>query len=141
MKAIVAGSRFWTDGEFVFRELDRIHAERDITLVIEGGQRMRKPGEGTVGGVDYWASMWAASRKVATVREDAQWHDLTHAGADICVNSRGNKYDKNAGPRRNELMITKYHPHALIAFPGGAGTRSMVALALAYGVQLIGVKK
>lgn len=139
MKVIVCGGRNYTDQNTLFREMDRIHAIQPITLVIEGGQRTRDKERGLIGGADYWAYMWAASRRVAVVREDANWNDLSQPDARIKTNRHGEKYDSNAGPRRNRRMITKYQPDAIIPFPGGEGTADMVRQGYEFGVEILQV--
>lgn len=123
MRAIVAGGRDFTDSLTFFGEMDRIHAERKIELVIEGGQRTRDRRMGLIGGADYWAYMWASSRKVPHVREDADW----------------NAHGRAAGPKRNQLMIDRYKPDAAIVFPGGAGTRDLTRRAYECGLEVIKV--
>lgn len=123
MKVIVCGGRDYYDSVTFFREMDRIHAERKLTLIIEGGQRTRDEYRGIIGGADYWAYMWACSRKVLHVREDAEWL----------------KYGKGAGPRRNQTMIEKHQPDAVIAFKGRAGTQDMIRRAYECGLEVIGV--
>jgi hypothetical protein len=88
MKVIVCGGRDWTDGEFVFCQLDAIRPA--ITKVIEGGQRTwDKDKRRTVGGVDFWAWTWAFSRSIERHTEYAAWR----------------RYGKAAGPRRNQAML------------------------------------
>jgi len=139
MKAIVSGGRDYIDQVAFFREMDRIHADRNIKLVIEGGQRTRDRQKGIIGGADYWAYMWASSRMVAVVREDADWSDLSHPDARIKSRRDGSKYDANAGPRRNQRMIDKYNPDAAIIFRGGTGTADMTRRAYECGLEVIKV--
>lgn len=121
MRAIIAGGRDYTDSVTFFREMDRIHAERKIELVIEGGQRTRDQHRGVIGGADYWAYMWASSRRVPHVREDSDW----------------SAHGRAAGPKRNQLMIDKYKPDALICTAGGRGTADMIRRAYERGLEVI----
>ena len=110
MKVVIFGGRNFHKIGFVWRALDILHAKYNFTLVIDGKAR----------GVDTLAHKWALHNGIATVREPADW----------------DKYDKAAGPIRNELMITKYKPDMGIAFPGGDGTSNMTQLCHAYGVEV-----
>lgn len=138
MRAIVCGGRNFTDSLFLFREMDRIHAQRLITMVIEGGQRTRDPRMGLIGGADYWAMMWARSRGIECITEEARWDDVDHPYATVKVRADGTKYDASAGPRRNQRMIDLFAPEVVVVFPGGAGTRDMVTRAYEAGVEVIG---
>lgn len=139
MIVIVCGGRTFTDEKGLYREMDKIHAETPITLVVEGGQRTRKRGQPT-GGADYWAFMWASSRNVAVVREDADWNNLDVPDAQPIRRDDGTFYNKNAGRQRNQRMIDKYNPAAVIALPGGNGTANMKHLARAAGIKVIEIK-
>ena len=141
MIVIVCGGRHFTDGEFVFAELDKIHAARPISLVVEGGQRTFGKNKRPIGGADFHASEWAVLRGIETKRENARWRYLEHPAARIKKDKSGRPYDANAGFRRNGLMIAKYHPEAIIAFDGGVGTGDMVTRALGAGVEVIEVHK
>lgn len=109
MKALVCGSGDLTDGDFVFRELDRIDAERRITLVVEGGQRTYDVGRRTVGGADFHAHRWAVERARMTERSTVGWTAADGAA----------------------------RPDVVIAFPGGEGTRDCVRQAMASGVPVV----
>lgn len=117
MRAIVCGSRNATDLGFVFRSLDHIDSIRRIECIIEGGQRKRKDGA-IIGGIDYFAFFWAIDRGRRVETYAAEWYPK----------GRMFGYDRSAGPRRNRLMLTK-SPDVLIAFPGGPGTKDMIAAA------------
>ncbi|BCH33229.1 hypothetical protein MesoLjLc_51590 [Mesorhizobium sp. L-8-10] len=129
-----------TDGAFVFDELDKVHERQNITLLVEGGQRTQDKDGRVIGGADHWARMWAVARSIPYATEAADWHYLKHPEADIRQNRNGTKYDRNAGPRRNQLMIDKYRPTRLIAFKGGAGTRNMIIAARRAGLDIVVVR-
>ncbi|MES2730005.1 MAG: DUF2493 domain-containing protein [Pseudomonadota bacterium] len=99
MRILVTGSRDSKDRDSVFSALDKVHALRGITLIIEGGQT----------GCDTFAREWAESRGICCKTEEADW----------------NRYGRAAGPRRNAEMLKKWQPHGVVAFPGGKGTRDM----------------
>lgn len=105
MRVIVCGGRDYTDREAAFAALDRFHAQKGITCLIQGGAT----------GADALAYEWALLRRVIAHNVPADW----------------SKHGKAAGPIRNQQMIDKYRPNALIAFPGGRGTDDMMKRAKA----------
>lgn len=140
MIVVVTGGRHFTDGTFLFEQMDRLHAEYGFTLIVEGGQRTYRRREGKpIGGADFFAHEWAVLRGVEVRTEYAKWKDLSHPDARILKNRRGELYDANAGSRRNQVMLDKYLPERVIAFPGGSGTADMCARARAVGVEVIEV--
>lgn len=110
MRLLVCGGRDFEDADFAFMVLDRVHAKRHITIVIEGGQR----------GGDRLARRWAISRKVPFATENAEW----------------TRYGNAAGPIRNGVMLRKWQPEGVLALPGNKGTADMVAQAKAAGVPV-----
>lgn len=138
MIAIICGGRHFSDGVFVFDHLDRLRAERQITMVVEGGQRTYQKGR-AVGGADFFAHEWAVARRIKVKTERAEWGNLSHPDALVRTSPSGRKYDANAGFRRNALMLVKYQPKLVIAFPGGNGTADMCERAEAAGVELLRV--
>jgi hypothetical protein len=75
-----------------------------------------------VGGVDYFAGMWASARGVDVHTEYAQWKT----------------FGRSAGPRRNaEMLLMK--PDTVIAFltGSGPGTRNMITQAKLAGVHVV----
>lgn len=140
MIVLVTGGRNFTDGSFLFAEMDRLHAEFHFTMLVEGGQRkringMRRP----VGGADFWAHEWAVMAGVLVKTEYAKWNDLSQPGARIKTNAAGKKYDAMAGMRRNQKMLDDFHPDLVVAFAGGNGTADMCERADAAGLQIIRV--
>lgn len=139
MIVIVCGGRHYTDGAFLFSEMDRLHAELQITMVVEGGQRTydkktRRP----IGGADFFANEWAVLRGVLVRTENARWGDLSHPDCVIGRNRKGEPYDKNAGFRRNQLMLDRFQPERVIGFrPGGGGTQDMLDRAVEAGVKIV----
>lgn len=110
---LVCGGRDYEDNEQVNFILSFHHAEVPIELLIEGGAR----------GADTHANYWATDRGIHVAQVKANW----------------NKYGRAAGWKRNAAMLL-LKPDFVIAFPGGAGTASMVNLAKARGVTVIEVK-
>lgn len=110
MKLIVCGGRKYENKLAVYHVLDRVHAKYKISLIIEGGAL----------GADRQARGWAIENRVPHVTEEANWA----------------KYGRRAGPIRNGVMLAKYMPDGVIAFPGGMGTANMIEQAEAAGVQV-----
>lgn len=123
MKAIVCGGRNERDASKVFRALDSLHEKYSFDTIIEGGQRtidtkLKK----IVGGVDYFAMVWALAMGIDHIERRADWK----------------KHRKSAGPIRNQKMLRE-EPDVVIAFPGGAGTANMVRIAKDAGIKVIEV--
>lgn len=100
MKIIISGGRKYFDRAMVFRVLDYVHAERGITLLIEGGAK----------GADRLGREWAISRGIDFHTEAADW----------------DKFKRAAGAIRNREMLKIEGVAAVIAFPGNDGTTDMV---------------
>lgn len=118
MKILVTGGRDYEDYDGFCRVMDRFAPtnqgvfNRNLTHVIHGGAK----------GADAMADRWARDNGVQPVRVDALW--------DI--------HGRAAGPIRNKAMLDLLDrkDDVVIAFPGGAGTASMVAIAQAAGVRV-----
>ena len=111
MRVLVCGGRDYVDREHVWRALDDIHAAHGIDLLIDGG----------ASGADALARQWAVERRVRGWTFMANWE----------------AHGRAAGPIRNSRMLVEGKPDLVVAFSGGAGTRSMVRKALAAGVQVM----
>jgi YspA, cpYpsA-related SLOG family len=110
MKVLVCGGRNFRSPAQVFRALDRLHQEKPITELMQGGAT----------GADQFAMEWAATKpEIKRYVCPADWE--THGRA--------------AGPIRNEKMLT-WKPDLVVAFPGGDGTADMVRRAEAAGVPV-----
>lgn len=110
MRVLVTGGRNYLVADHVFAVLDELHAEIGISMLIEGGAT----------GADACARTWAAAHEVPAETYPADWR----------VNGRA------AGPLRNRRMLDEGQPDLVVAFPGGRGTASMVAIARAAGVAV-----
>lgn len=121
MRVLVCGGRDYQNEGRVGAFLDRLHAENPISLIIEGGQRTwNDETNRIIGGADYWAYCWAHQRGVLCRTEKADWRKL----------------GRRAGPIRNQLMIDKYHPELVVAFPGGRGTDDMISRAEKASIEI-----
>lgn len=84
-----------------------------ITALMHGGAR----------GADEGAGRWAESENLKPLVFKADWK----------------QHGRAAGPIRNKKMLDQGKPDVVIAFPGGAGTKNMVGMAMASGVPVIEV--
>lgn len=108
---LICGGRTFCD-HLLFKEtLDKLHKERRITHILQGGAK----------GADYLAHCWAARKGIRETVYNADWK----------------KHGKAAGPIRNKEMITEGKPSLVIAFPGGAGTAHMVECAKRLKIETI----
>jgi len=111
VKVLVCGGRDFNDAEFIFSELDRLHAQYHFVTVIEGAAR----------GVDSIAGAWARARGVNLVEYPADWANEGRHAALI----------------RNERMLREGKPDLVIAFPGGNGTAHTCWHAEKSGIQVV----
>lgn len=96
--------RYQPEVDHIWHTLDLVWSSISRPLVvIEGEQR----------GADLLAREWAEERGLEVRGFPANW----------------DKYQKRAGFIRNQQMLDEGKPHAVVAFPGGNGTRMMVSLA------------
>lgn len=134
MKVIVCGGRDFADRDAMWNALDEFHRSRDIRLLIHGAAR----------GADILSGQWAIDRNglnegvlppVVVRSFPAEWN-----GPD----------GKRAGFVRNQKMLDFLVGHAarviggypgqmdvaVIGFPGGNGTKDMLARAAMKGVEI-----
>lgn len=110
MRVLVCGGRDYDDIPRICEELDKLHSNRRIEVVIAGGAR----------GADFLAANWASMRAVRKEIYPADWDML----------------GRRAGPIRNQQMLDKGKPDLVVVFPGGRGTADMVRRARAAGVEI-----
>ena len=108
---LVCGGRNFDDYDLLDDTLNGVFAKTRITELLHGG----------ASGADTIAVDWAALADVPVRKFPAQWKT----------------YGKRAGPIRNSLMLQEGRPDLVVAFPGGAGTRDMVAQAKRSGVAVL----
>jgi hypothetical protein len=109
---LVCGGRDYDDRAHVFRVLDTLRP----TLVIHGA----------ASGADRAAWDWAELRGVPHMPfpvTDEEWRTI----------------GKKAGPLRNQRMLDEGRPDAVLAFPGGRGTRDMKRRARAAEIPVVPV--
>lgn len=107
MRLLVCGGRDYNDRDAIYCALTELHP----SVVITGGCPT---------GADVIAGAWAFPVVPLEVFP-ADWA----------------KHGKAAGPIRNQMMIDKGKPDAVLAFPGGRGTADMVWRAKAAGIRVI----
>jgi hypothetical protein len=78
---------------------------------------------GGANGADHSAEDWAIDNGIVRRVFPADW----------------DKHKRAAGPIRNKQMLVEGKPDLVLAFPGGKGTRNMVAQARSAGVDVIEV--
>ena len=108
MRTIIAGGRNYRWSRSDFRLLDFFWQSIPITEVVCGMAR----------GADLLGKTWAEHRGIPVREFPAKWDEQ----------------GKAAGHIRNERMAD--YAQALIAFPGGEGTRSMISKAVKRGLKV-----
>lgn len=113
-RILVCGGREYNDRERVRRVLDAVlegirSAGKDV-VIIHGNAR----------GADLLADQYAREKSLGVIPFPADW----------------DTYGNRAGYIRNKQMLDEGKPDAVIAFPGGNGTRMMVGLAKRYGIPV-----
>ena len=113
MRVLARGGREFANRQMLSEALNRLHQERDITLIISGGAR----------GADTMAEWWAKAEGVPCDVYQADWVGL----------------GRKAGPIRNQHMLDVGKPDLVVAFPGGRGTADMVRRGREAGKEVIEV--
>jgi hypothetical protein len=116
-KILVCGSRDIKDQEFVFKKLDFLLSNKDLSSVvlIHGDQKSFDRHLEMNFGADYFAKLWALLKGVKQIPFPADW----------------DKHGKSAGPIRNKQMANE-DLDACVAFLGrnskNTGTLNMLKL-------------
>lgn len=111
MRVLICGGRRFSDLKLLFDTLDRMHASRTFSMVINGGAR----------GADAMARVWARNNGIEILTFHPDWA----------------KHGRAAGPIRNQRMIERGRLDLVIAFPGGAGTADMIARSRAVSLEVM----
>lgn len=114
-RLLVYGGRDYAERGYLFQRLNALHAERGVSVLIEGGAT----------GADRLARRWALDHGIPVETYNAEWDNVTRTGAAIRFNRAGKPYDAAAGHVRNQKMIDIGRPDVAVGFPGGAGTADM----------------
>ena len=124
IKVLVCGGRDYNDRELLYDVLDELVKDGGHYTEVDAFNR-RFPTitiiHGNAKGADKMAGEWANTRGAKQVVFPADW----------------NTHGRGAGHIRNQEMLDKGKPDVVIAFPGGAGTKSMIAKAKRAGVQVV----
>lgn len=126
MRLIVCGSRSLNDPTLVARYLSRLVSTGPHTLIhgacntLDEDHRPIHLRPGQPPGADRLAHFFALAHQWHVQPYPAQW------------SIHGNR----AGPIRNHAMATQTAGDRLLAFPGSAGTASMIAAARARGIPV-----
>jgi hypothetical protein len=110
-RVLVTGGRYFNLADEVHRILHPIHLKHGIAEL----------GEGWATGADELSRLWALSHGIPVASYEANWKLL------------GNY----AGKARNSQMLRAFNPDLGVAFPGGDGTRDMIAKLLTAGVPTL----
>lgn len=113
-RVLVCGGRDFSDARRLAETMNALHLEHEFGVVIHGAAR----------GADSLADSWARRNGIQTCACPALW----------------DKHGNAAGPQRNRAMLL-LQPQLVVAFPGGAGTASMISLATDAGVPVIRVER
>lgn len=114
MKILVCGGRDYANEVHVFLVLDSFHRKYGISAIVTGAAR----------GADYLAGKWAKKNSIELIEYPADWK----------------KHGKAAGPIRNQEMLEKESPKAVLAFPGGSGTEDMISRSKKVGIDVYKVR-
>lgn len=113
---LICGGRDFTNGAIFANAMGDLICLRGMPArIIEGGAK----------GADRMARKWAEQKAITVVTEEADW----------------DQYGRSAGPIRNQVMLDKYKPDFVIAFPGGKGTAGMIKKAREAGVDVAEIKR
>jgi hypothetical protein len=110
LKILVTGGREYAEKEKVWEALDAVHRKSGIAAIVHGDAR----------GADTLAKEWALERKIDHIPYPADW----------------DKYKKGARPIRNQKMLDREKPDAVVAFPGNDGTADMIKRSMLAGLQV-----
>lgn len=110
MRVLVCGGRDFVDWMWLNAVLSKGHKAKPFTHIIHGGAH----------GADHLAGQWAQDNGLPVLIFPADWR----------------KYGPAAGPIRNAQMLTEGKPDYVVGFPGGKGTKNMLALAKEAGIPL-----
>ncbi len=111
LRVLITGGRDYSDRDFLFETLDRLHATHAFSVLIHGD----------ASGADKLAGEWAAARGIEVQTRPADW----------------TRHGRAAGPIRNQTLLAEEKPELVVAFPGGKGTADMVTRARKAGIEVI----
>ena len=85
------------------------------------------------------------ARGVDTFAKEVAWNDFHNGTIGMAWKTKPysvskeewKQYGRQAGPRRNRIMLTESKPHVLISFPGGRGTADCIRTAGELGISVV----
>lgn len=116
IRVAVTGGREFADRMLLDAHLDRIHAERGIGMLIDGGSGR---------GADLIAREWV--RRTGGV-------------AKRTIFAKWRTYGNDAGAIRNERILRNGRPDVVVACRGGKWTADLVRRAAAAGIEIVRVR-
>lgn len=125
--AIICGGRGYTDAARITKVLDAAVERLGLHTIIEGESGEEDADGNVICGADKLARAWAMARPdisvIACPVSPEEWE----------------AYGKAAGPRRNKMMakmlLAAEGNRMVFAFPGGAGTASMIEISRKIGIE------
>lgn len=124
MRVLVTGGRDYTDADEFWAVMDFVlQSSVEAAAKLGSDEKWTHLVHGAANGADGYADAWARENGIQPVACSALWE----------INGR------SAGPIRNKAMADLLTPgdDLVIAFPGGRGTASMVAIAEAAGIEVV----
>lgn len=115
---IVTGGRDYKNEHLIRETLDKLLKEHEHLIVLHGGCNLEEKI-----GVDYFADKWCKDNDVLVIPYFADW----------------DQFGRAAGPIRNEQMAKGggYKATMCVTFPGGKGTKNMIAVAKKHGLEVL----
>lgn len=119
MKVIIAGGRDFKGQQWDWETIEILHRSCGFTEIVSGRCGRKKGDKRKAKGADGFGETFAKYHNIHIEPFYADW----------------DKYDKAAGPIRNEEMAS--YANAVILFPGGRGTKNMRKWAQQYGLKIL----
>jgi hypothetical protein len=130
---LCTGGRSYADRARVFAELDKVHAETPIVVLMHGAAR----------GADTLASLWWHDRQEARLAAMSGLAQAAYPFIEARRPANWSRDGKAAGPIRNAAMVREVcgmrapgRRALCLAFPGGSGTADCIRRARAAGIEV-----
>jgi hypothetical protein len=115
MRVLVYGGRTYKNKTRLFAELDAIHRETPISVIIHGAAT----------GADSLGKWWAEQQGIPDEPYPANWSDMQAERVAPRKRRDGTWYNAAAGNIRNLEMMRKGKPDIAVEFKGNRGTDDM----------------
>ena len=128
MIIIVTGGRDFTDREFVYSTLDRIHASQKIDIVFHGGCQLwdAKQKVYVNSGADWLCEDWCRLNSVASKIFYGAPYFRAHGKRGGCLRNKAMGEAAIALRDRMREKLREWIEVKTVAFKGGSGTQSMI---------------